>query len=89
MWPENAAAWDAFYALDTAWQITSGLGGAAYLGLPRSEILATLELQGIKKKRRAELFEQLREMEKAALVVLNGTEEKTSGAGAQTDEGQP
>lgn len=46
------------------------MDGARYQGLDRGEIVSTMALLGVKKKHRAALFDQLRQMEGAALAAM-------------------
>ena len=76
VWPDNALAWDVWLQLTTEWNVAFGaMGGIAYLGLPARAIESTANLMGIRgRKKRARLFQELKEMEEAALPVLNGAE---------------
>lgn len=69
VWPENAETLRVFLALNRCWRI--GEFNGKYLGLDRPAIESTLRLMAVPRKRQAEIFEDLRVMEHAALEVLN------------------
>lgn len=59
--------------METNWRLIAGVAGVAWQGLDRGGIEATLNLMGIRgRKKRRRVFEGLMEMEAAALPVLNG-----------------
>lgn len=63
--------WDSvvfFFGLGTQWTM-AGMGG--YCGLSYAGVEACLRMSGLKRRRRARLFEDVRIMEHAALPVLN------------------
>ncbi|MDR6500314.1 hypothetical protein J2785_003470 [Burkholderia ambifaria] len=74
VYPENWEAVRAFVSMTTQWRMTgiSGFGGASMLhtGLDYSALEPVFRLLGVKRKRRAALFQQIRVMEEAALEVL-------------------
>lgn len=65
----------AFFALATQWRILAGFGAVVYQGFDYGAIPSALSLLGIPAKRRAEVFEGLRVMESAALLVLNAKDD--------------
>lgn len=73
--PENWAAVQAFCDLSTQWrcQVVAGLGGGAvvWLGLDYPGLQAALDLAGVPRRERRDLFARLQIMERAALPVLN------------------
>jgi hypothetical protein len=71
LWPENEEAVDVFLELSTSWDwVTPGMGKAARAGLRSTEIESTLRMLGYRGARRAELFRDIRIMERAALEVF-------------------
>jgi hypothetical protein len=62
MWPENWPALTLFLQLQTQWRFTAA---GVLQGLRYGEVQVVMQLLKLKKKRR--LFEQLQEMEQAAL----------------------
>lgn len=71
VWEENKSSIEAFLSLSTCWDIVSNGVGVFYAGLPATEIHATLQLFGFSRSKRKRIFLDLREMERAALVILN------------------
>jgi hypothetical protein len=66
VWPENVAAVNVFIAMGTQWNV--GPGGAVGLNYPSLE--TTMRLLGVPKRERADVFEQVRVMEDAALAQI-------------------
>lgn len=71
VWPENWETWTVFLGLSNPWRYLSGMGGAVIVGLDATEVLSSLELQGIKKKRRPKIFEGLKVIADTAIPILN------------------
>jgi hypothetical protein len=67
VWPENAAAFEAFAALQTQWRV--GMGGP--IGLDYAAVPVVLELQGVAPSERRRVFDDLRVMEAEALKVFS------------------
>jgi hypothetical protein len=63
LWPDNQVAWQCWCAAQTQWRI--GLGGPT--GLDYAGVQALLELSGVRKATRPEIFACLVGMERAAL----------------------
>lgn len=66
IWPENVETVSLFLRLQTQWVI-GAMGG--FVGLNYPSVLAVLDF--LKVENRAEVFEGLQVMERAALAVLN------------------
>jgi hypothetical protein len=66
VWPDNLPAVNAFVALSTQWRV--GMSGP--VGLDYGAIHAVLVLTKVERARWSEVFEDLRVMEEAALVLL-------------------
>lgn len=66
---ENWDAVMAFNDLGAAWAVSPT---GQVLGLSRSEIGPTLDLWGVRKKRRGAVFQQIRVMEDEVLPLLGG-----------------
>ena len=75
MWQENFEALELFLALSTQWRIVAGFAGASYTGLIYSEAIGLMRERGLNRNRRAELLDDLRVMERAALPALNGRDD--------------
>lgn len=72
VWPENWLTVKAFLALGRRWAwVTPGMGTPVRVGIPATEIEATLRLMQIKRRTRREMFEDLLEMEQAAIEVFD------------------
>lgn len=72
VWPEHWQVWDVWLGLENRWQILTGTSGYAYMGLDVPAVESTLNLLGVRKRRRRrEIFASLRVMEEAALPILN------------------
>lgn len=67
MWPENWLAVSVFTVLSTQWRMAP-MGGA--VGLDYGAIHPTLRLIGVPRAQWAELFNELRVMESAALQTM-------------------
>ncbi|MBS0507581.1 MAG: DUF1799 domain-containing protein [Proteobacteria bacterium] len=63
LWPDNRPAWDLWLCLSTQWRV--GMGGAT--GLDYAGVQAAMQLMGVARKDRAELFALVRAMEGATL----------------------
>lgn len=68
IWQENLETFSVFQALTTQWRI-SDMGH--FFGLYYSSVESVLNMMGFNRKRKAEIFEDIRIMENAALEVLN------------------
>lgn len=75
LWPENETTWDVFTALGTQWRklVMSNLESSiiVYEGIAYHEVVSTLQLMGIKRKKWPEIFKGIRIMEMAALPIMN------------------
>ncbi|HRH13179.1 MAG TPA: DUF1799 domain-containing protein [Azonexus sp.] len=67
LWPDNWPAFSLFLDLKTQWR-PGPMGGV--LGLDYAAIAPTMDLRGIKRKRRGDLFDALQAMEAAVLQVV-------------------
>ncbi len=70
VWPE---CWDAvnfFYALSTQWKWLVG-AKAMRSGLDYTAVASTMQMLGLPRRKRAELFEDIQVMESAALNYWN------------------
>lgn len=65
LWPENVASWSFFQSVSTQWNV--GTGGAVGLNYPSVKLV--MEMQGIRRHRRAELFAEVQAMERATLIA--------------------
>lgn len=74
VWPDNSDALNVFVAMATQWR--SGFGGAT--GLDYACLPAVFDLLSITKKTRADVFNDLRVMEDAALECMR-EQEKSKG----------
>lgn len=71
VWPENEAVVEAFLHLSSCWTVvTPPMGDLLYFGLPSTEIESTLRLLGFPRRKRAQVFRYLKDMERAALSVF-------------------
>jgi hypothetical protein len=65
LWPENLLAWQCWMAVQTQWRVgMCGPTGLDYVG-----VRAFLDLAGLRKKERLEVFSGLHAMESATLGV--------------------
>lgn len=71
VWPENVDAVELFMVVAGQWRVVAGFGAAGYLGLDYRAVEAAMNMRGVKKQHRPQLFAGLRVMEAAALRVLN------------------
>ena len=71
IWPENIAALEVFLELSTQWRAVAGAGGVVIQGLGYADVQACMQMRGVPARDRAELFLNLRIMERAALQVMN------------------
>jgi len=63
LWPCNRQAWGVFLACATQWRV--GWGGAT--GLDYAAVRVVMDVEGVGKKHRAEVFQGVRAMEYAVL----------------------
>lgn len=69
VWPDNWRAVLLFTSLGTAWRIDGASGN--YFGLDYPAVAVVMAMQGVIDADKAELFNGLQVMERAALEVLN------------------
>lgn len=74
IWPEHLEALELFCALETQWHVAAGFA-AVRTGLIYSEATNLMRERGLGRKRRIEVLEQLRVMERAALDAWNEGED--------------
>lgn len=67
VWPENWAAFNFFKGLRSQWIVVAGMGNAIKCGLDYCRVEAKMNILGIPRKKRPELFHDLQIMEHAAL----------------------
>lgn len=68
VWRENVESLRAFIRLRTRWVwVANGMGSAMRTGLDYAGVIAALPLLGVTRPRRGEVFNDLQEMEWAAL----------------------
>jgi hypothetical protein len=70
VWPENWLIVEVFQAMDTQWRWTGGMQ-SYQAGLDFNALPATYEGLQVPRKRRAEVFQGLKVMERAALQVMH------------------
>lgn len=75
IWPDNLDATNVFIAMATQWRV--GFSGA--VGLDYAALPSVLDLMAVPKKSRAEIFENLRVMEDAALEVMRESNKVRGG----------
>lgn len=75
VWPDNAAIFELWSALDTRWELQIGLTKTRWASPSHADAESAMRLLGVKKRDRRRLFNELCQMEIAALNVLNGAEE--------------
>ncbi|SFM92942.1 DUF1799 domain-containing protein [Nitrosomonas communis] len=68
IWPENEEVFMLFNSLSTQWRISFS---GSFIGINYPSIESSMNMLGTKKKRRAELFNDIKTMERAALPILN------------------
>lgn len=72
VWPENWETLKAFLALGRRWTwVAPAMSDPVRVGIPATEIEATLRLLQVRGPARRAMFEDLLEMEQAALEVFN------------------
>lgn len=67
VWPDNWSAVRVFQMLSTQWR--SGMSGPT--GIDYATLPAVMQMAGIRKKERSDLFDCIRIMEGAALTVIH------------------
>jgi len=72
--PELWPAWECFVATWSQWRIVAGLGGVYCEGIDHASLVATMELLGVKKNKRREVFLHLRILESEAKPLRNERE---------------
>lgn len=76
VWPENLATWETWRALETQWRKTVGMFGGCWDGIEYASIPMALEMAGVTAEQRQDVLAGLRDMQAAALPVLNGEENR-------------
>ena len=71
VWPQNRQSFEVFLAMADQWRIVAGMGGAFCQGLDLSALAKVMKWLGVKKKRRSQVFNDLRAMSAAAREILN------------------
>ncbi|QUN29548.1 DUF1799 domain-containing protein [Cupriavidus sp. KK10] len=82
--PVHADNWESlqlFLTVQTQWHQVAGIAGCVRTGLNYPAIETPLRLYGVKRKRRAALFNDLRVMEAAALEEFAAQRERRSQQG--------
>lgn len=79
VWPECWEAVSFFVALETQWRWVSGMA-VARVGLDYTAVEALMRLRAVPRASRAELLEDLRVMERAALAVWSERARRESRA---------
>jgi hypothetical protein len=69
VWEENWPVVELFMGLGTQWAVLAGFGASMHMGLPSTAIEAELRMRRV--KNRAQVLDDLRAMERAALPILN------------------
>ena len=67
LWPCNALVWGLFMRLQTQWRV--GMSGAT--GLDYAAVRVVMDLAGVGKKRRQEVFAGIQACERATLEIWN------------------
>jgi hypothetical protein len=75
VWLENKIAVEAFLELEWSWQPGSTANGMQRLQIPQDQIKHTLELMGVKRRQWPEVFNDVKVMQRAALLELHGEAE--------------
>lgn len=71
VWEEHWKALQIFLALRTQWRVVAGLSAFVYQGLDYAAIEPVMNLHGIKKKQRRQIFLELQLIELGAISGLN------------------
>ena len=67
LWP----AWECFLATWTQWRVIAGLTGVFYEGIDYASLLAVMDMQGIKPKKRRTVLMHVRILEDEARKLRN------------------
>ena len=76
VWPENWAAVEAFCCMASQWRLITGASSAHWQGLRYEALESVFRLLLVPRKRRPELFGQIRLMEFAARDALNARRDR-------------
>jgi hypothetical protein len=71
IYPENLLALEVFLALQTQWNVIAGMSGVIYQGVNYQALNSVFSMLSIPSKDRPALFQDIRVMEQAAIVILN------------------
>lgn len=66
LWPENWLSFSLFIGMSTQWRV----GASGVIGLDYNALETVMKLQGVKKKQRKTIFNEVQVMEVAALEVI-------------------
>jgi hypothetical protein len=82
IWPENREAVELFIALENVWRVQlGGFGGLLWLGIDWVQMESVLNLSGVPRCRYAQLYRDIKVMEKAALPILRDQSKQGSKQG--------
>jgi hypothetical protein len=78
IWRDNLPTWDVFLSLETQWDIVAAADGELVMTGIRYESIEVVlrNTNGVPRRQWAEIFANLRAMEKAALRVINKAREE-------------
>lgn len=70
VWIENKPALDVFLSCQTQWRVIAGVGACIYQGLDYAALNSVIDRK-VKRKRREQVFDDVRLIEAGALTELN------------------
>lgn len=71
---DNSESLALFMLLETQWRVVAAMK-PVWTGLDYTAVQATMNLVGVRRRRQAQLFADMRVMERAAIPVLNKTKD--------------
>ncbi|MGZ9027382.1 MAG: DUF1799 domain-containing protein [Telluria sp.] len=71
VWPENWTSVSLFLNLESQWDIVSGMGGFAYVGIKYEVVPEQMDRLRIPRRKRPEFWDDLALMERTALPLKN------------------
>lgn len=71
LWPENLEVVEFFQIVCGQWRVVAGFGGARFLDLDHVAVESAMNMHGVPRAKRKQLFSDLRVMTKAALRRIN------------------
>lgn len=86
--PDNWESWQVFRAVDTQWQwVAVGMGGLVRVALNHCALPGAMDMLGIARKRRADVYADVRLIERTVLMAENEMRARVPKGGRARTQG--